>query len=222
MNRMRNIALRFGGLVIFCLIVISCQNMAAQSQEKPYSYDEIKTFLEENVKSPKIIPLIYKKGVNFILTSEQTYELTLLHASIELIRTINQKYIDPSLELVITNPKNGDKVGPTALVEGTSSRMKGKHLWVFLHRADLRYEWWPQVGEVEIDEATNEWRQSVYVGQIVDVGFNFEIKAIWLNNDDHERMENYMERARRDGLWPGISLPKGDPHDTVTVKKIRH
>ncbi|HAJ80775.1 MAG TPA: hypothetical protein DCO75_13515, partial [Fibrobacteres bacterium] len=122
-------------------------------------------------------------------------------------------------QLKITFPYNGYKCGQQLRVQGTSTKIPGKYLWVFVHRSDIM-GWWPQTNAVKI-RADGTWLQTVGIGQPQDIDFEFEIKAIWLNEADHNNMVQYMRDGTKNNDWPSIELPEGSPSAIVTVTKVK-
>jgi hypothetical protein len=79
--------------------------------------------------------------------------------------------------------------------------------------------WWPQGGEIEVD-AGGEWMQSAFIGEPRDVGFKFEIVAMWVSDSTHQDLTDYLQSVEKTGQVPGIRLPEGFPVARVTVKKM--
>ena len=105
-------------------------------------------------------------------------------------------------------------------VKGKTKLIPERHLWIFAHRIDFA-PWWLQGGEVMVDE-NGEWIQNVFLGQGQDVGFDFEIVALWVEERVHRDLLNSLVRGERSRSYPGIELPEGNPIAIVTVKKVRH
>ena len=67
-----------------------------------------------------------------------------------------------------------------------------------------------------------KWVIGVYLGQHRDIGFDFEIKAIWVDGDTHRKLQHYLERGEMSGIYPPIPLPEGNLSAQVTVRKVSH
>ncbi len=157
-----------------------------------------------------------KEGYNSVTSLLKLTESNLKH-DVRLNR-IPQKPI-PSPALIIISPKSGEEVGATVRVEGRGTNVPEKFLWVYSHREGLE-DWWPQGGAIKLKK-NGEWKQGVFLGGPQDIGFDFEIKAIWVDEKTNRRLKDYFAEGNRTGNFPGIPLPDGSPSAEVTVHKVR-
>jgi hypothetical protein len=125
--------------------------------------------------------------------------------------------------VTISDPaQDGVEVGLSKTVKGEASIPSGHHVWVLVHRVDFKGMWWPQ-GEGVIDPKTKEWKVQVTFGEAVDVGRDFEIAAIAVNNQEHICIRDCWETAMTTNNWTPIKMPPtvGAPK-IVKVKKTSH
>jgi len=187
------------------------------SSRRPVTFDQIIDLLKNKVKETEIKNQIEQFKVDFDLTPESTAKLVRAGASDELLKVIKT---NRSGELVITYPRNGEECGATTRVEGRSMIIPDKFLWIFAHRKGLSV-WWPQSGVVLV-EKNGTWVQGVNLGEPRDIGFDFEIKAMWVDATVDRRMKDYLANGEKTGQYPGIPLLEGSPTAEVTVRKVRH
>lgn len=203
--------------ILFAVLVLAILGVEVFAQE-PFSLKQVISLLQENVEEPEIIEQVNKFKVNFALTRENTRDLIRAGASDDLLDIIEGNFLSDSL--AITSPRDGDEAGSVLRIKGVSQKFPGKHLWLFAHRKGLAV-WWPQSGEVFIEE-NGKWMQNVFLGQKQDVGFTFEILAIWVDGDVNGELKNYLIRGDASGSFPGIRLPDGGPKTQVAVKKVNN
>jgi hypothetical protein len=197
-------------IVSFMLGVSASKAMAQQ----PFSLDQLKGLLEKKVAETELQARIEQYKVNFELTRENITVLVRAGASDQLLKIIeNNVYRD----LIISSPKSDEEVGSVLKVYGKGKKIADRHLWLFAQRKGLSV-WWPQGGEITLDEK-DEWMQSAFIGQPQDVGFKFEIVAIWVSDAIHRDMIDYLQTAEKTGRYPGLRLPEGGPVARVTVRK---
>jgi hypothetical protein len=125
--------------------------------------------------------------------------------------------------VIITEPaRDGIEVRKGMTVQGTASIPSKYHLWILARRSDFEGVWWPQ-GEAKIDPISKEWKASVTFGEAQDVGSDFEIAAIVVDEQGHLKMRDYRTQAMKDGRWNPIEVPPSVvPPQLRTVKKIAH
>jgi hypothetical protein len=187
--------------------------------DKPFSCEEILNLLKGNVDQDRIIELLKRNRTTCDLVGNSSVlrDIVLSGSSSELLDAIKEfQYSD----IFFTYPKAGAHVGATTKVEGKSTQFKDKHLWIFAHREGLSV-WWPQGGTVKL-KANGDWRQGVFLGGPQDIGFDFEIKAIWVNSKINSRLKDYLAEGEATGHYPGIKLPEGAPIAILIVHKVRH
>ncbi len=202
-------------LLMFCLI----SSNSIFSQDDPVTCEEIIILLESGMEHQEIIQLLknIKTTCDFSNNTEMVILLANAGADQNLLDAIIQyKYA----ELIITTPHSGDDVGSTIRIEGTSISINDKHLWVFLQREGLQV-WWPQGGEIMV-KSNGSWRQGAFVGSSKDIGFDFNITALWVDNNVNRELKDYIAETSVSGNYYGIPLPEGSPSATIIVHKTRH
>jgi hypothetical protein len=125
--------------------------------------------------------------------------------------------------VMITDPeRDGLEVRKGMTVKGTASIPSGYHLWVLARRSDFDGVWWPQ-GEGKIDPTTKEWKASVTFGEAQDIGWDFEIAAIVVDQEGHIKLREYRTKAMKENVWNPIEVPLSAATPKIrTVKKIAH
>jgi len=110
----------------------------------------------------------------------------------------------------ITDPVNdGFKAGPQCKISGEANIPSGYHLWVLCHRADFP-KWWAQ-SYPKINQGA--WHATVTVGENQDIGEDFEIIAIVVDNaTDAQLKASYGQ---------GIDLPDTNYSALRVVHKIK-
>jgi hypothetical protein len=211
--------------IICCLMFgFLCTNNLFAQEKKPLELNEITQYLKKAVPESTLIKDVKTLRVNFELNSANTAKLARAGASDNLLevignnfaKNVNQTYKG---ELKITNPHEGFECGTQLRVEGKSQIYPGRYLWLFVHRSDLP-GWWPQNSAIKI-KPDGSWMQGAYIGVPADVGFDFEIKAIWINDAAHNEMVQYIKDGTSTSSYPPISLPDGEPTTMITVKKVK-
>lgn len=92
----------------------------------------------------------------------------------------NSTQKDTSFYVIISDPAyDGFRVGREYDVKGKAQVPSGQ-LWILSHRKGIP-QWWPQ-NEVTIDPISKEWMAVVSFGETRDIGRDFEILAILVNN----------------------------------------
>jgi hypothetical protein len=122
----------------------------------------------------------------------------------------------------ITDPKSGAKVDKEAPVQGTARLPAGYHLWVLARRTDHRPLWVPQQ-EAEVDPATQKWSATAVFGAQQDVGSDYDVGVVAVDDRGHAVLAGYHDKATKTGDWKPIEVPPGSSSlQTITVKKVRH
>ena len=216
----------YGKLLLMCtaaMILILCGSSVcgqeSNSREKPLTCKEIRTLLENNVEQARIIEQVERLQTDCDIKNDTDAfkKLVLAGADIKLLDAIKANLYS---EIVIISPKPGAEAGATMKVEGKSVAVQGKYLWVFAHREGLEV-WWPQGGAVAVKD-DGSWRQGVFLGGANDVGFDFVVKAIWVDDKVNRELKDYLAKGEKTQQYPGISLPDGSPRAEVIVHKVRH
>ncbi|MCK4730968.1 MAG: hypothetical protein KAT65_00790 [Methanophagales archaeon] len=122
----------------------------------------------------------------------------------------------------ITSPKEGDEVPVSTPVSGTFSGElpEGLYMWVVINPHPSPGQWWPQGGR--IDPWKGQWNVLAGLGrEKEDIGKEFDIAVILVNEKDNQYYTNYLETGQRTGSYPGIPLPpSGKIMDRITVVRI--
>lgn len=214
-------ATRFGLCVLLLLgLPTPALDALAQAPQAPrptpLTYEQVLDLVKKEVPEAEIIAQVERFGVNFELTRKQERKLLRLDVSDDLLDAIDNNRFQ---ELIITSPQNGGDCKEQTRVIGRGIKISGSHLWIFARRQGLT-GWWPQGGEVYI-ESEGTWKQNVWLGQSQDVGFNFEIKALWVDDTAHQDMLNYLTRGNNENHYPPIPLPDGTLSAQVICNKVR-
>ena len=145
-------------------------------------------------------------------------------ATLVAIISASQELTAQSRELRVLQPMRDDvEVGQTMEVQGRAAVPPGEFVWVLVHRIiGFRQVWWPQ-GEGEIDPANSVWEVSVTFGGPQDVGYDFEIAAIVVNQSQHNRLQEYWLNAMETGDWRPMRMPPTTATPVIRrVKKVSH
>jgi hypothetical protein len=120
----------------------------------------------------------------------------------------------------ITQPScDGLQVGREMDVKGTADIPSGHYLWVLAHRTQgFKNVWWPQ-NEGDIDPITKKWEVYVVFGGPQDIGYDFEVAAIIVNEKNHLKLKKYRENAMKTGNWSPITMPP-TPYPPV-IRRLR-
>ena len=179
---------------------------------------QILNLLNRNVPHSKIIQIVKEKGVNFKLDVSNTRKIARADAPDALFDAIDNHACEPPIS--ITSPKPSAQVGRTVRVEGKSKDFPGRYLWIFVHVEGLEL-WWPQRGGIKL-KPDGTWRQGAHLGGSQDIGFDFEITAIWVDRKTNQDLKTYLSKGEKSGHYPGMLLPEGEPSALVTVHKVTH
>ena len=184
---------------------------------KPLTFQQVLYLLHKKVEQEQIIKQVKKYRVNFYLDRQKTVILVRAGAGDELLTALEEY----SVFLIITFPRENEPCGAWTRVEGRSTIIQDKYLWVFAHRADLTNQWWPQSGRVKVNK-NGKWLVGVNLGDPQDIGFPFEIITIWVTEKVHVDLKNYLKISSETSNYPPMPLPEDSPTYKVTVKKVRH
>jgi hypothetical protein len=120
---------------------------------------------------------------------------------------------ETGISVKITDPtSDGFKVGRSLKVKGEAKIPPGYYLWVLCHRSDLP-RWWPQ-NEARIDPQTGNWTVTINVGEVPDIGEDFEIIAIAVDKKASAQL--------RAAIGTAIDLPDSQHSALRSVNKISH
>jgi hypothetical protein len=127
-------------------------------------------------------------------------------------------------EVQVTTPKPGDKVGKEGWVRGTATLPPGTFLWVLDHMKDLDAEWWPQGGRPAVVKSDRRWAIRAGYGRQQDIGEDFEIAAIVVDQNTNNNLLNWFKTAKAQD-YPPLTFPSvvdGCKPFTITVNKTSH
>ncbi|MGD8780037.1 MAG: hypothetical protein PVH88_13865 [Ignavibacteria bacterium] len=117
---------------------------------------------------------------------------------------------------IIDPARDGIEVNHSYEIKGKAEIESGTYLWALVHRIKgFKTVWWPQ-GECEINPETKEWEITVTFGNEVDVGYEFEIAVINIEEKEHNKLEEYWTKAMETGRWNPIKMPP-----TIGAPQIR-
>ncbi len=107
-------------------------------------------------------------------------------------------------------------------VFGTATIPDGNHLWVLAHRVDFDDVWVPQ-SEARIDPKTHQYKARVQLGERRDIGQDFEVALITVNETEHIGLRNYRREAMKSGDWKPVDMPPTTSPPLVRkVTKVSH
>ena len=106
-------------------------------------------------------------------------------------------------------------------VKGKAVVSSGSYIWLLAHRtAGFKEVWWPQE-EAAYKDGT--WSAQVVFGGKNDIGYEFEIAAIAVNQRNNIMLQNYRKNALLTGDWRPIEMPETIlPPAIVKVVKVGH
>jgi hypothetical protein len=108
----------------------------------------------------------------------------------------------------ITNPGwDHFKVGREMDIKITSRLEQGNHLWVLVRRADFDGVWWPQAEAWLVDEEKQEFKAHAVFGQEQDVGCDFDVAVIMVDEQENLKLKDYRIRAMKTTQWNPIEMP---------------
>jgi hypothetical protein len=138
-----------------------------------------------------------------------------------LIEAINRGQAYRAPVLVITDPRPGQHCGSPATVTGTTTVISGKHLWLFAAESNRarRGDWWPQPLGSKVG-ADGAWTATVQLGGQNNVGGDFHILAMWVDPEDHARLQAYMAKAQETRQFPPVKRPDGYPQAELSVLRM--
>ncbi|HLP62788.1 MAG TPA: hypothetical protein VK186_28375 [Candidatus Deferrimicrobium sp.] len=206
--------------VIIILIIqgtILCAQQQDPLQQSCLTLEQIFGLIEKKVDQNIIIENVEKYGTNIEMDYNTAVRLARVGAIDKLIEAIKN---NPCAAISITAPKDGAECGAVVKLAGKSKNFPGKFLWAFTHVKYLKDKWWPQVGAIDIDEG-GSWQGMAYLGSPQDIGFDFEIVVMWVDENVHQMLKEYLNKGDQTGNYPPMSLPDGSPSAKVVIKKIK-
>jgi hypothetical protein len=113
---------------------------------------------------------------------------------------------NPQCYVSINKPQPGDRLTVRAEVTGTARRLQETYLWILAHPMGVAL-WWPQ-GSGPTPVMKDHWTTFVFIGSERDVGRDFEIAAILVDQDENSRLRQWVDDAERSGQYSGIRFPR--------------
>lgn len=125
-----------------------------------------------------------------------------------------------SCKIEILSPDEKEQVTESASVKGTVQKpAENNHLWLLAHRKGLAL-WWPQpTGDIVTKDG--KWSASVYYETPSDIGSQFEIMAIIVNDEVNAQLRRWLDKSNAAGNYPPILLPQSICRTTRTVIRTR-
>jgi hypothetical protein len=125
--------------------------------------------------------------------------------------------------VTVTVPRNGQEAGIELTAAGTAHLATGEHVWILVHRTvGFREVWWPQ-GEGVLEPGTSAWNVVVTFGEAADIGYDFEVAAITVDEMEHSRLQDYRLRAMETRNWYPMRMPRTTSPPVIrTVRKVSH
>lgn len=154
-----------------------------------------------------------------------SYEITIkgigadgIEHSCMYILSVIQKPEEPVTfpEIKIISPEEGDEVPISTIVSGSFSGElpEGQYMWIVINPYTSPDQWWPQ----ERIDPQEEWDITVWLGREEDIGMEFGIAVILVNEEDNQDYVDYLKTGEETGSYPGILLPdSADIVDRITV-----
>jgi len=208
--------------VTFLLGVLAASSHGQPSAAgKKLSEADIIKYLDQKIPESDLITLVKRQTVDFALTPAITAILVRKGAGDNLLTAIGSGK-GTAKDLEISSPFSEQEVPHSMPVRGRSKDFtdQGKHLWLFAHREDLTDMWWPQQSSLML-KASGEWMHGVTFGSDDDIGFDFEVVAIWVDSEVDRKLQTYIKQAVRTGEYPPMPLPVGGPTETVRVRRVK-
>lgn len=136
----------------------------------------------------------------------------------------NKSAISNELTIKITNPEdNIDVSSPSVDVKGTinGTLPEGKYLWLLLSPHASQNNWQPSGSNGgRIEPYNGLWEiRNVIIGNSQNIGREFDIAVVLVNNDDKERLDRWLNKSKGGPDFPGMPL-LGSKEDTITVKRV--
>ena len=121
----------------------------------------------------------------------------------------------------MTEPQRGATVGREMTVKGTVTKPPAHYVWVVARRQDFAPLFWPQ-REANLERDGRTWSATAVFGEPRDVGWEFDVGAVVVDQAGHDRLRQYWEKAMESGDWRPIRLPTAAAEHFVRVQKTRH
>jgi len=208
--------------IILAFIVCFFVSIAFGQDNSPLTMDGIIQLKKSGVSDAEIIASIEKLKVDFFLDRQAERTLIKNYISDEIINSV----IKNSPEgLFVTNVSNRDTITHFDIqLKGSSTIYEGRYLWFFSHKKELPDMWWPQYNVVHVDPKTRRFSTMVFLGESKDINDWFEIKGMWVDQADHERILKYYDEQNesQSSTWPPLSIPFGEPEIVINLYKAEH
>jgi hypothetical protein len=106
--------------------------------------------------------------------------------------------------LEMSRPSAGARVRTTEAVSGEIDQLPaGAHVWVLVRRHDFDPMWWPQR---EAPPKDGRWTATATFGGPQDTGWEFDVAAILVDEQQHIELKGYWTTAMSSGHWPPIQV----------------
>lgn len=127
------------------------------------------------------------------------------------------------VDIKITEPSNEKfEVRQIYNIRGSAFIPTGSHLWVLARRTDFEGVWWPQA-EAKINPVSKEFSVAVTFGVSDDIGWEFDVAVIVVDESQNARLKNYCSAAMQIGSWRPIEMPMVLTHPVLLkARKIGH
>ena len=121
----------------------------------------------------------------------------------------------------ITYPLDNAQVNLNETIHGLSQNIpQGQVIWVVVYLDGYRY--YPAETSAAV-LSNGDWSSFVWIGEVKDVGRQFDIIAVLANQNVQSTFNAYVTESRNTGVWLGLAdLPEGAINqDTPFIHVIR-
>jgi len=197
------------------------------SEESQEIITKTKKYLKENnVKSSK------ESQEDFVKTKHQRWQLwkkaivvcaiAILIMDIGVVYSAVYPQVTPNPFVKITYPISGGNVSVTEVVQGTSLNIpEGQVIWIAVSVPNLN-RYYPMAHPASV-EWNGEWSSQTTLGREIDVGGQFDIISMIVNQDGQNEINSYFAYSvdHVTNYYPGLPhLPSGTTvYDLVRVTR---
>ena len=122
--------------------------------------------------------------------------------------------------VTIQAPVDGSGAGAEVTVKGTAKLKPGDFLWLVARRSDFEPVWWPQ-RPLALDPKTGQFAGSATLGNVRDVGSQFDIAVITVDAAGNQQLTEYRTNALTTGEYKPTRIPSTtSPPRVIRLKKI--